>query len=269
MRTYTLGDGPPEVAVVGAVHGDEPCGERAVERLVAADPSVERPVKLIVANEAALDAGVRYLDADLNRIFGDEEGDGHEHRLASALADEIRGLTTLSLHSTHSYPEPVAAVNGLEGVAAHVAPRLPVDAVLDIENDLEGRLFELEATPLVEVECGLQGSDTAADNAERVVRAFLGATGALPPMPEGRSRPVFLMGEPVGKPPAERYEVHAENFRRVERGETFARADDRRFVADEPFYPLLFSAEGYEDIWGYVGDRAGELQPAGSVAGGD
>lgn len=269
MQTYTLGDGPPEVAVVGAVHGDEPCGERAIERVVAADPSVERPVKLIVVNEVALDAGVRYVDADLNRMFGDEDGDGHEHRLARDLADEIRGLTTLSLHSTHSYGEPIAAVNGLEGIAAHVAPRLPVDAVLDIENDLEGRLFELEATPLVEVECGFQGSDRAADNAERVVRAFLGATGVRPPMPEGRSRPVFVMGDPVAKPPADSYEVDVENFQRVERGETFARAGGHRFVADEPFYPLLFSAEGYEDIWGYVGDRAGELQPTGTVADAD
>jgi hypothetical protein len=138
---------------------------------------------------------------------------------------------------------------------------------VDVANDLGGRLFELEATPLVEVECGLQGSEAAADNAERVVRAFLGATGALAPPPEARAVPVYRMGDPIAKPPAERYEVSAENFRRVAPGETFARADDRRFVADDPFYPILFSADGYEDIFGYRGDRAGELRPSdrGSV----
>ena len=78
MDVYELGEGEPEVAVVGAIHGDEPCGARAIRRLLDADPEFERPVRLIVANEAALDAGVRYLDADLNRgCPGDPESDAH------------------------------------------------------------------------------------------------------------------------------------------------------------------------------------------------
>ena len=261
MQTYTLGEGPPEVAVVGGIHGDEPCGEAAISRLVAADPSVERGVKLIIANEMARDRGVRYVDADLNRTFDGGEGDGHEHGLARTLAAEVRGLTTLSIHSTRSYAHPFAIVNGVEGAAGEVVTRLPVDAVVDVANDLGGRLFELEATPLVEVECGLQGSEAAVDSAERVTRAFLAATGALVPAPEAHTVPIYQMGPPVSKPPAESYRVPVENFRRVERGETFAHADDRRFVADDPFYPVLFSADGYADIFGYVGERAGSLRP--------
>lgn len=262
MRTHTLGEGQPEVAVVGGVHGDEPCGEAAIERLVAADPPVTRAVKLVVANEAATERGVRFLDADLNRAFDGEEGDGHEHRLSRALAAEIKGMTALSLHSTQSYADPFAIVNGLDGAAGEVVTRLPVDAAVDVANDGDGRPFEIEATPLVEVECGLQGSPEAADNAERIVHAFLGATGVLPPSPEPQPVPVYQMGNPVTKPPAERYEVYVENFRRVERGTAFASADEQQFVADDPFYPVLFSAEGYDDIFGYVGERAGELRPA-------
>jgi len=33
MDVHDLGEGEPEVAVVGAIHGDEPCGARAVRRL--------------------------------------------------------------------------------------------------------------------------------------------------------------------------------------------------------------------------------------------
>ena len=44
MRIYELGDGTPEVAVVGSIHGDEPCGAVAIARLVAEDPPVRRPV---------------------------------------------------------------------------------------------------------------------------------------------------------------------------------------------------------------------------------
>jgi succinylglutamate desuccinylase len=265
MRTYTLGEGTPEVAVVGGVHGDEPCGVVAIERLVAADPPVERPVKLVVANEAALDRGVRFLDVDLNRAFDGEADAGpngpHEAALARLLADELRGLTALSLHSTRSHAEPFAVVGDTTGRASDVVARLPVAAAVDVGDRPEGRPFAVEATSLVEVECGLQGTPEAADNAERVVRAFLGATGVLPPAPEPRSLPVYRMGDPVPKPAAASYEVSVENFRRVEPGETYARADDRRFVADDPFVPVLFSADGYDGIFGYAGERAGAIEP--------
>lgn len=258
MRTYTLGDGPPEVAVVGAIHGDEPCGETAVERLVADDPPVDRPVKLVVANEEALARGVRYVDTDLNRAF-DDGATGHEARLARELAAEIRGLRTLSLHSTRSYGEPIGIVNGTTGSAREIVVRLPVATVVDVADRPEGRPFAIEATPLVEAECGFQGSDEAADNAERLSRAFLAATGALSPAPEPRPLPVYRLGDPVSKPPARRYEVFVENFQRVPAGDAYARADDRALVAETAFYPVLFSADGYENIFGYAADATGEL----------
>jgi Succinylglutamate desuccinylase len=79
MKVYELGEGTPEVAVVGGIHGDEPCGPLAIKRLLAEELTVERPVKLIIANEEALEAGQRYLEADLNRVFpGDPNADAHE-----------------------------------------------------------------------------------------------------------------------------------------------------------------------------------------------
>jgi len=34
MHVETLGEGTPSVAIVGAIHGDEPCGARAIERFL-------------------------------------------------------------------------------------------------------------------------------------------------------------------------------------------------------------------------------------------
>ncbi|MFB6160969.1 MAG: succinylglutamate desuccinylase/aspartoacylase family protein [Haloferacaceae archaeon] len=262
MRTYQLGEKEPEIAVVGAVHGDEPCGARAIERVVDAAPAVDRPVKFVVANEEALDRDVRYVDADLNRAFENEGGEGHEHRLARRLADAVAGCVTLSIHSTQSYAEPFAMVSGLGGEASAIAASLPVVALLDVGSDDEGRLFAIEATDLIEVEAGLQGSDEAARNAEEVVEAFLRATGALPEPPEPRRLPTFRLGEAIPKPGAERHEVFVENFTHVGAGEAFAGADDRRLVADESFYPVLLSANGYADIFGYTADRVGTFDPA-------
>ena len=267
MEIFELGDGPPEVAVVGAIHGDEPCGARAVRRVVSDDPDVARPVKLIVANEAALSADERYLETDLNRVFpGDPDADTHEERLASRLRAELTGCTTLSIHSTQSYADPFAVVDSMDEVTRGVVPHLPVDVIIQTDEFTEGRLIEHPHT--IEVEAGLQGTDGAADNAYWLTRAFLAATGALPApgaddVVDAGGREdvdVFRLRNRIPKPDAETYEVFARNFQRVETGERFAAVDGEAMFADEPFYPVLLSPYGYRDQFGYVAERVGALE---------
>ncbi|WP_411966770.1 succinylglutamate desuccinylase/aspartoacylase family protein [Haloferax sp. YSSS75] len=282
MRIYELGDGTPEVSVVGSIHGDEPCGARAIERFVAEDPDVERPVKLIIANEEALEEDVRYLDEDLNRAFpGDPHADSHERRLAHDLGREVHRTTAFSLHSTQSYAEPFAIVDTVDAISRSILPRLPVDVAVETNNFAEGRLIEHAHT--IEVEAGLQKSEEAAENAYWLIRAFLTATNVLPApvvagdggndtvesqttddrlklaAPEEDSLEVFKLLERLPKPEANEYEVLATNFEPVERGALFARADDELFEADDDFYPVLLSAYGYSDIFGYAGERVGTL----------
>ena len=259
MRVEQLGDGDPDVAVVGSVHGDEPCGARAVERLLEDDPDVLQPVKLVVANEVALDRGVRYVDADLNRSIGEDiPEDAHERSLARRLAGEVQSCTVLSLHSTQSHASPFAITAGLDGPVPDVVPYLSVAALVDTKGFGEGRLFASDAD-IVEAEAGLQGTDTAAENAYRLSREFLTAVGALPGDCVHRNVPVFEMGDSIPKPPADEYEVFVENFERVERGETFAAAAGEALVADEPFWPVLLSPYGYPGQFGYRGERRGIL----------
>ncbi|MFB6125259.1 MAG: succinylglutamate desuccinylase/aspartoacylase family protein [Halanaeroarchaeum sp.] len=261
MRVAQLGAGHPEVAVVGAIHGDEPCGVTAIERLIEVDPPVRNPVKLVVANDEAREQGVRYVDADLNRAFNDETpAAAHERDLAEQLARELRGTTALSIHSTQSYPYPFAISSGTDEQVRDIVPKLSVRALVDAGTSVNGRIFEAEAD-IVEVEAGLQGSDAAGENAYRLAREFLTATDVLPGETDASELPVFRLGDPIEKPTATAFEVFAENFHEVDSGEAFAAADGRELRAEEPFYPVLLSAYGYRDIFGYVGERAGTLSP--------
>jgi succinylglutamate desuccinylase len=259
MRVEQLGDGEPEVAVVGGIHGDEPCGVAAVRALADEPVAVDRPVKLVVANERAVECGQRYVDADLNRAFpGDRAAPEHERRLAADLAAELDGCTVLALHSTRSTADPFAVVDGLGETAERLPPRLPVEAVVDTASFVDGRLFAADAE-VVEVECGRQGTPAARANAERVARAFLAATGALPDGRDRRPVSAFRLVRKIPKEPAAGYEVLAENFRRVDAGEAFARAGGRDLVAEEPFYPVLLSADGYDAVFGYAAERVGTV----------
>ena len=267
MRIYQLGDGTPEVAVIGSIHGDEPEGLRAIERLIAEEPEVDRPVKLIVANEEALEREVRYVDEDLNRVFpGDPEADTHEGRLAHVLRSEIKDCTTLSLHSTQSYGEPFVLVEKVDAITRSICPHLPIDAVVETGDFSEGRLIQLPHT--IEVETGFQGTDGAAENAYWVIRAFLAATGVMtPPMADDRIDakdrdpvPVFRLREAIPKMDARSYEIYATNFERVDVGERFAAADGEVLQAEEAFYPILMSAYGYREVFGYAAEKAGTLE---------
>jgi predicted deacylase len=261
MRIEQLGDGVPEVAVVGSIHGDEPCGRDGIEAVLADPPEVKRPVKFIIANEAALEANQRYLDTDLNRSFpGDADSESHETRLAAALAAELQDCTVLSLHSTQSYEGLFALVDDLTPEMEELCSALSVDAVVQTKGANEGRLFAT-VDSVVEVECGYQGSPEAARNAEQVIREFLAATGvtADPPLQRGEPLPVFQLGEPIPKAAAEQYEVFVRNFEQVPEGDPVAAADDETVVAEEPFHPVLLSANGYEDVFGFTADRIGLL----------
>jgi predicted deacylase len=264
METWVLGDGEPEVAVVGAIHGDEPCGAVALRRLRRDPPAVDEPVLCVIANEAALERGVRYVDEDCNRAFpGDPDAETHEGRLAARLVDALDDRLTLSLHSTQSHPEPFGIVSEVTGDPRFVTipPRLPIEAIVEGGRFEEGRL--LESVPTIEVECGHQGSDAAVDNAVAVVDAFLRATGALPGPDPPRTLPVLRLRRQIPKGPADEYAVHVDNLDRVPADVPFASADGEHAVADEPFYPVLLSADGYESVFGYEADRVGIVGPSG------
>lgn len=267
MRTAYLGGDDPAIAVVGGIHGDEPCGVRAVETILSESPDFERPVVFVVVNERALESGTRYIDEDLNRAFpGDANGDTHESRLAARLQDVIGDCLTLSMHSTQSYDGPFALVNGVTENISAPLEALTVDAVVDVGEHSKGRLFD--AVPdAMEVECGLQGSEEAAERATALTREFLVATGALSPdsesaperteSPETAETPLFRLDRKIPKTEARQYEVYASNFEEVPAGEPYAAAGEEPIVAEDSFYPVLLSSNGYENVFGYSAERLG------------
>jgi predicted deacylase len=250
MQVHTVGDGTPEVAVVGAVHGDEPCGARAIERFLARDPTVDRPAKLIVANERALERGVRYVETDLNRALpGDPDGDLYEQRLAADLTSEVEGCLSLGIHSTVSYDGAFANVAYLNERKREIAAHLPVDAIVDFTAVSDGRSVELPG--FVDVEAGYQGSERAVDNAYDCLVAFLRTTGVLSGDPPARDPGFYEVHEALYKEPGRRYEFRGRNFERVAAGATFATVDGEPLTADDPFWPVLMSSDGHDVLLGY------------------
>lgn len=258
-------DPEPAVVVVGGIHGDEPSGVAAIHRVLGDGPDFDRTVAFVEANPAALAADRRSLDVDLNRVFpGDTDSDDHERRLAADLCSLVSDRPTLSLHSTHSQPEPMALVSRDQLRAQEIAARLPTPSIVDETAAVGGALSE--CGPVVTVEAGCQHTEAAAATAEKFVRAFLQVTSALPGEPPTADPTFYTLEEPVEKPDdapesvacSQLFELRAENFGHVDSGEVWAEADGEELVAQQPFVPILMSECGYQDLFGYRGRVVGE-----------
>lgn len=257
MQVQDIGGRDPEIAVVAGVHGDETCGVTAIERFQAANIPLREPVRLIVANEEALTRGQRCIDTDLNRAFpGDPDSDLHEDRLAAALKDELQGCSAvLDLHSTRSYAEPFVVTPRDAGAVAGLIQATGVSYAVDISRFGDGGLTS--RCNGVVVECGITGSDAAAEHAYRILTNWLAAQGVIEDSYDLTDPDVFRI---TGKEPKDAScRLLAENFERVDAGTAYAECEDGTLVADEPFYPVLMSEEGYDDILGFRAERIGSL----------
>ncbi|WP_243641337.1 succinylglutamate desuccinylase/aspartoacylase domain-containing protein [Natrarchaeobius halalkaliphilus] len=242
--------------VVAGVHGDELSGIRAVRRLREIDLDLQRGVAFVLANPAAIEAGERYLDSDLNRVFpGDPDGD-REERIAARLCEFVEGRTSLSLHGTEADPTPFALIHSAQEREFELASELPVPHIVDHWGVNERTITTCGFT--VEIELTSTDSEEATEAAQHQTRAFLQRVDALPGEPPDADPDYFHMDKPIPKPDGDSYELHVENFEHVPEGTVYATVDGDDLTADESFWPIIMSAEGSEDIFGYQGRKIGE-----------
>lgn len=263
MRLIERGSGTPRVAVVGGIHGDEPAGERIVERLVGDLTVDEGTVQLVVANEPALAAGERYTETDLNRTFpGDGESDVYETALAARLTAVLEGADAiLALHTSHSAPPPFAIYTHLTDSVRRSVTAMPVEYVVDA-SQLRATTLDSTLPNTVSLEAGRQGSDEAVEFGELAARDFLRAHGVLRDRePTFTETTVVRVEEEVPKGEGTP-EVYYRNFEEIPVGEVFARDDVYTHrVTTEGWVPVLASEHGYEDIFGLYGRFSGTLDP--------
>ncbi|MFB6245112.1 MAG: succinylglutamate desuccinylase/aspartoacylase family protein [Candidatus Nanohaloarchaea archaeon] len=250
MRCEDVGEGEPEVAVVGSLHGDEPAGKKAIERFLMDDHEVKKPVRLVIGNEKALHEGERYLEADLNRSFpGDPESDVREERLAAKILDRVRGMKVLDIHSTHSKPVPYGLAGDAEAETLEIVESAGVENFCYFREE-SGSLNEKVDGAVVEV--GEQGTEEAAEMAYEILLNFLAEQGVIEADSDSSSPEVYRYSETVR---GGDWEFLAENFSRVEEGEVFARSGSTELVTTETFYPVLMSTDGYSDILGHKAEK--------------
>ncbi len=250
----------PTLVAVGSIHGNEPSGQLALERVARRIETLEKMLRgrvyLLAGNVRASAHGVRFLDTDLNRHWTRENirrntrvsadastEDTEQCELLTKFREILKSardeVYVLDLHSTSAAGVPFATV-GDTLRNRHFAQKLPVTILLGIEEQLEGTMLEFlnnEGAVTLGFEAGQHASEEAIDNHEALVMHALISTGILaaeefPELPSLRRRLESATGkaqlfevryrEPVSSTDGFQMDPGYRNFDHVKRGQRLA-----------------------------------------------
>ena len=195
-------DGPTLVAV-GSIHGNEPSGRLALEKVAPRLESLKEKLRgrvyLLAGNLRAFDQSVRFVDADLNRHWTRENirrntrisqeiravEDQEQHELLTIFREILHSagdeVYVLDMHSTSAGGVPFATV-GDTLRNRRFAQKLPVTILLGIEEQLEGTMLEFlnnEGTVTLGFEAGQHTAAESIDNHEALIVQALVNAGIL------------------------------------------------------------------------------------------
>lgn len=205
--------GGPLVLALGGIHGNEPAGAEAALEAARWLESLPRgelrgAFAALAGNRAALAAGTRFLDRDLNRLWresggafavaDDEAGAEAAERadLRAALRAEVErheeraraaGVAAgpihfLDLHTSSAPGTPFACI-GDTLRNRRFARAFPLPVILGLEEQVEGALLEFlgrRGLVTIGIEGGQHDSAEARANHLAAIRVGLCAAGALP-----------------------------------------------------------------------------------------
>lgn len=206
----------PTLIILGCIHGNEPAGvlaeERVWLRMQKRRATLRGEVVLLRGNTRALEQRVRYINADLNRQWTAENVRTAELEQGtpevSELLEQSELLTVIreainrargeiyfvDLHTTSAHGQPFATV-GDTLRNRRFALNFPLTIVLGLEEQIDGTLLEYVnnlGAITMGVEAGQHEAMTSVDNHEAVIWIATAATGNfrredLPELDQSRS----------------------------------------------------------------------------------
>lgn len=195
-------DTGPTLIAAGSIHGNEPAGrlalERVAKRLAPISSKLTGSVLFVTGNTAASTVGSRFIDSDLNRLWtreniransvrprrGASEGI-EQHELLSIFRTQLGRppgeVYVLDLHTTSAGGAPFATLGDTMRNRSF-ARSLPVTILLGIEEQLSGTMLEFlnnEGAVTLGFEAGQHTDPVSIANHEAIVVLALVKTGIL------------------------------------------------------------------------------------------
>ena len=200
---FPANDAEPRLVVFAGVHGNEPSGVLALQRVfkqLRTDRfALKGQLVGVLGNVMGLEQGVRYVKEDLNRLFLPSriepakrapEEQTYETLELLSICDLVESLEArtkgelffLDCHTTSSPSIPFISLNEGYPASLQLAQRIPVAAVIGAEKEIKGCLAEWlnkRGWTGFTYEAGQHQADLSVDNQEAVIWMALLHAGCI------------------------------------------------------------------------------------------
>lgn len=167
-----------DLLFIGATHGDEGFSVEVLRKLEQKYPKDQFGYDWIVGNPEASKKGVRFTEADLNRVApGNPKSSIYEERRAAEIMDEAKKSGfVIDIHGT------VADCGIVTIIPYPTLSNLVLASLLDIQRNVlwyskvslqKGPLVQFMDCPGIEIECGPKSSEVVQLDLELVLSKFL------------------------------------------------------------------------------------------------
>ncbi len=237
-------------------HGDERIGLKVVKELEKLN--IDKNTLVIhIANKEAFKLQKRFIDQDLNRSFPGKKNGNYEQRLAYKISSVLKPAdVVIDIHSTKSELRDAVIVTKLDKDTRKCIEAIKPKYVLIMSVTKNVALISQAKVGLA-FEYGKDNDSATLEKTTRDIKKIFHYFGIINTRYYKRKMPTqyFDVFSSVNKPRGYKILKNIKNYKIIRKDEPFATDGKNFLVAEENFYPILFSEKSYKDIFGFKGKR--------------
>lgn len=258
-QTTIIGSGKPTIVLLGSIHGNEPVGTRIFESIKKNVTLDRGSIVCIICNPPALAKKVRYIDADLNRVFPGNLSGNTEEKLAYKITNLIKNCDMLiDIHSCSTPSKSFCILREGNKTAMQMAINSGLGNIVIYPQSTQGGASSIDMIASgIGVELGLHNRKETFINGYNAVLNILKFAG----MTQCKNTPTFHSENPkiirvirhLRKTSSMKLNDKIKNLTLVKKGRILARDGKHTLYAEEDFYPILYGERAYQDVLCWVG----------------
>ena len=240
-----------KILLVIATHGNEKIGLKVVKEIekLHIDNLIVK-----IGNEKALKLNKRYIDQDLNRSFPGKINGNYEERRAFELSPVIKSANlVIDIHSTTSNIKDTLIVSKLNKEILRCIKSIQPKYVIIMEKSKNSLISQAKIG--ISFEYGKDNSIIALKKIVLDVKKLLNHFGLIKVSLQKNKTATkyFSVASIVPKPKGYKLLNKIKNYTLVKKGTTYATNKNKKLLADEDFYPVLFGEKNYKNYFGFKG----------------
>lgn len=164
--------------IITATHGNESVGIEIIKKIEKELPQKDYNYEWIIGNPKAREKGVRFVEADLNRVApGNNKGNLYEERRAAEIIEmSSKYKFILDIHSTVSNSGIVTLIPypTLENIFLGTSLNIKRNVIWYSKASLKkGPLVQFTSCPGIEIECGPENSQKLKTQLVKILKKFI------------------------------------------------------------------------------------------------